>query len=249
MLHVFIELSKDDTTTIPTLFFIDPFGWDGVPFDVIKGILDNPQTEILLTFMVRDMNRFLKSTLHRESLNKLFGGLYYEDCIESEKREECLLDLYLNLIKTQTKAKHVLPFMMYDSDIRRLTYYLIFATHHPLGFRKMKDVMRIAGSGDFGFSGPDHDLSRAQSKLPWYEEMQVNWIVKHFQGQEIRFDDFLYVVYELVNDPVIGSLIERNYRGLLRRMESEGKVRIERTNPKSRAINESSMLSFGLVSL
>jgi len=239
----FIKLS-DGTSTIPTLFFIDPFGWDGVPFDAIKGILDNPQTEILLTFMVRDMNRFLESTPHRDSLNKLFGGPCYENCIQDEDREKSLLNLYLNLIRTQTKAEHVLPFVMYGSEVRRPIYYLIFATHHPLGLRKMKDVMHTVGSGDFGFLGPDHEQSLAQTKLPVLNDMRTTWILKHYSGKRIRFIDFLNEVYGLVDDPLIGSLVEPDYRGLLHDMEAEGKVTIVRSKPNSRAINDESILCF-----
>ncbi|MGD0805687.1 MAG: three-Cys-motif partner protein TcmP [Candidatus Bathyarchaeia archaeon] len=90
----FIEVSKK----IPTLFFIDPFGWE-VPFEIIKGILDNLRTEILFTFMVYDINRFLGSTAHQASLNKLYGSSVWKDCLDSEDRESCLVNHYLDSIR------------------------------------------------------------------------------------------------------------------------------------------------------
>lgn len=241
----FIELSKGNGT-IPTLFFIDPFGWNGVPYDAIKGILDNPNTEILLTFMVKDINRFLTSPFHRESLNKLYGSTCWEECVElpGSEREDALINLYLKLITEETKAKHVLPFQMYDSDVTRPKYYLIFATHHRLGIRKMKDVMKKAGSGDFGFAGPDHRISLAQRKLPILDDIQIKHILKLFKGQKIRFDAFLDEVYPMIGDPLLGSLIETDYRALIKRMEVDGMITIERSKLGSRAINDEVTLSF-----
>ena len=43
----------------PSFFFIDPFGFSGVPFEAVKNILSLPRTEIFFTFMSRDINRFL----------------------------------------------------------------------------------------------------------------------------------------------------------------------------------------------
>jgi three-Cys-motif partner protein len=240
----FSELSKNNGP-IPTLFFIDPFGWDGVPFEAIKGILDNQNTEILLTFMVKDMNRFLTSPFHRDSLNKLYGNSCWEECLKtSSGRENALVNTYLRCITEETKAKFVLPFQLYESEVRRPKYYLIFVTHHPFGLRKMKDIMKNAGSGDFGFKGPDHQTSITQQKLPVFEEMQIKHILKLYAGKRIRFDKFLDEVYPQIEDQIIGALIESDYRALIKKMELEGRIEIERKKPGSRAINYEIMLSF-----
>jgi len=57
----------------PSFFFIDPFGFGGVPFEDIKDILSLSKTEVFFSFMVRDANRFLDSSRHRISIEKLFG--------------------------------------------------------------------------------------------------------------------------------------------------------------------------------
>jgi hypothetical protein len=36
----------------PTFAFIDPFGWTGVPFQLIKEILANKSCEVLFNFML-----------------------------------------------------------------------------------------------------------------------------------------------------------------------------------------------------
>jgi len=44
----------------PSFFFIDPFGFSGVPFEAVKNILSLPRTEIFFTFMTYYINRFLE---------------------------------------------------------------------------------------------------------------------------------------------------------------------------------------------
>jgi three-Cys-motif partner protein len=240
----FIEFSKE-SPTIPMLFFIDPFGWDGVPFDIIKGILDNPQTEILFTFMIRDMNRFLDSEPHQNSLKSIFGGSSYESCVNSENRVEGLLNQYTTLLREQTGAKYILPFMMSDSDTRRAIYYLIFASHHPLGLRKMKEVMKGESSGGFGYLGPDHEQLRAQQRLDVVlDQMRIDWIAKRYKGRQINFETFLGEVCPMFEDKIVGGLVDGDFRKLIRRMYKEGQVNIQNINAKSKAIENKTILTF-----
>jgi len=52
--QVFEYLEKQKSTLAPSFFFIDPFGFSGVPFKTIQKALSNPKTEVFFTFMVRD---------------------------------------------------------------------------------------------------------------------------------------------------------------------------------------------------
>lgn len=41
---IFEYLEKEKSILVPSFFFIDPFGFSGIPFAVIKRILENPKT-------------------------------------------------------------------------------------------------------------------------------------------------------------------------------------------------------------
>ena len=56
----------------PSFFFIDPFGFSGVPFATVKNILSLPRTEIFFTFMTRDINRFLAVPHVERILDQLY---------------------------------------------------------------------------------------------------------------------------------------------------------------------------------
>ena len=43
----------------PTFAFIDPFGWSGVPFELVRRILSFRSCEVLVTFMYEEINRFI----------------------------------------------------------------------------------------------------------------------------------------------------------------------------------------------
>lgn len=68
-----LDLVATDGSDCPTFFFIDPFGFKSLDYDVISRIGSTPQFELLITFMSRDMNRFLEVEDHQEALTTVFG--------------------------------------------------------------------------------------------------------------------------------------------------------------------------------
>jgi three-Cys-motif partner protein len=71
--QIFGSLDAQRRTIAPSLFFIDPFGYSGIPLDTIKKILSYPRTEIFFTFMVSSITRFLSHEPVSETLTSLFG--------------------------------------------------------------------------------------------------------------------------------------------------------------------------------
>ena len=91
-------MDKAGAKLAPSFFFIDPFGFGGVPFDLIRKILSIKRTEIFFTFMSRDINRFLESSAHGSVLNKLFGTEKWREISKNyagEERYHRLRDLYI----------------------------------------------------------------------------------------------------------------------------------------------------------
>ncbi len=48
----------------PAFWFVDPFGFSGMPLSLIREILRPPRSEVFITFMAREANRFLESPQH-----------------------------------------------------------------------------------------------------------------------------------------------------------------------------------------
>lgn len=214
---------------IPIFYFIDPFGWNGVPFPIIQRILDTPRSEILFTFMVGDMLRFLSSEKHHPSLTRLFGDESWKEALElnRSKRESFLVNLYGKKILEATEATFFLPYSLADAEQRRTKYYLLYSTHHIDGFMLMKNNMKTAGSGRFSFLGPDEEIFKRQKRLEIVEDaIYANFICEYLKGRRISFEDLCKELYPLLDSPV-GDCIERDFRRVLQRLRKNGDPRIE----------------------
>ena len=58
---------------MPMFVFADPFGFAGIPLSAMKAILAVQRTEVFITFMVREANRFLTTTDRDKAFTDLFG--------------------------------------------------------------------------------------------------------------------------------------------------------------------------------
>lgn len=134
------EIRTQGKTLVPTLAFIDPFGYTGFPMRLVHKILMNRYCEVLITFMVRDLDRFCE--VQEESVRELYGNDDWTHCRSIEEfttRRQCLIREYGKQLRVGG-ANYVLPFEMADENGTTI-YYLIYATKHLKGMQVMKDAM------------------------------------------------------------------------------------------------------------
>jgi len=221
----------------PSFFFIDPFGFSGVPLETIKDILSNPKREVFITFMVRDVNRFLYSSNHRISIKDLYG---IDDVVEilsnsNLPKEQALLKLYRKQLHGIANAKYTLPFKINADERLQTTYYLIHATNHPLGCEIMKEIMYKAGTeGRFGYLGP----AEGQMTLTQYHDLSKfkEYLQKRFYGRNLTYKN---VRHETLMET---EFIKKHYRDALLELESEGKVSINGKGPKGGLPNHANIM-------
>ena len=156
------ELDNDGGQIAPTFALIDPFGFSGIPYALIQRLLSKNKCEVLVTFMVDSINRWLTHpddniTAH---IVETFGTHEAIKIAEgSGDRTTALKDLYHRQLNKA--ARFVRYFEMRDRD-GRLVYYLFFASNNPVGHLKMKEAMwKVDPLGDFSFSDstdPDQAL-------------------------------------------------------------------------------------------
>src|SRR5271168_4337055 len=166
----------------PTFAFIDPFGWTGAPFEVVRFILGQPSCEILVTFMYEEINRFLGHQDQPPNFDQFFGTQKWREGVQLElpsDRNRFLHDLYLHQLKEAARAKYIRSFQMRNAS--GLTdYYLFYATNNLLGLRKMKEAMwRVDESGEFTFS----DATDARQLLLIGKEPRYDMLEKQLRDQ------------------------------------------------------------------
>ena len=138
----------------PAFVMIDPFGVSGTPMRVIGRILENPKSEVYISFMYRDINRFKSHTYFEKHLDDLFGcpeWRQYIDMVDGKEQKEFLYDLYRSKLK-KNGASNVLIFELYEGE--QLVYAIFFGTKSLDGCDKMKQaIWKVAPFGDFKFRG------------------------------------------------------------------------------------------------
>ena len=138
----------------PTLAFIDPFGYSGMPMTLIARLLANSKTEVIITFMTGFIVRFTDE-MRAEALDELFGTNEWRkvnQIKEFEEREKFLIDLYTKQLREAAGATYVRTFEMRDSANRPL-YHLVFGTKNLKGMEVMKAAMfKVDRRGTYKFS-------------------------------------------------------------------------------------------------
>lgn len=147
------DLDGDKGRIAPTFSLIDPFGFAGIPYTIVKRLLQQNKCEVLVTFMVDSINRWLThpDDTIRGHITETFGT---EEAVKIAfgigDRADALKSLYHRQL--QKVARFVRYFEMRDRD-NRVVYYLFFASNNPLGHLKMKEAMwKVDPMGDFTFS-------------------------------------------------------------------------------------------------
>ncbi len=138
----------------PAFALVDPFGWTGMPMQILSELMERPSTEILVNFMFEEINRFIKHLQQEQNFDSLYGCPEWRRAFDLSgfDRKRFIHDLYGEQLRNAAGARYVRSFEMRNS--RNATdYFLYFASNNILGLAKMKEAMwKIAPSGDFTFS-------------------------------------------------------------------------------------------------
>jgi len=215
----------------PSFFFIDPFGWSGVPFDLVKEIMNLRRTEVFFTFMVRDIARFLDYPPSHHTLTGLFGTDKWQQFanLPFKQRSIALLNLYINQVRAEASVKFAIPFRVCEDIARRDLYYLVHATNNFKGLRVMKSVMYKAGQTmPFAYLGLDE--RPGQLRLFSVDEENVRALQKElpnrFAGRTLSFDQILEESWDL-------PYLEKHYRAALKELRSQGIITVTPVTSKT----------------
>lgn len=224
----------------PSFFFIDPFGFGGIPLNLIGDILSIEKTEIFITFMIRDVDRFHGSSSHRISIEELFGvkdiPILLKQKYSNIPREHALLKLYLNQLRLEANAEFPFPFKVNADDELRTVYYLIHCSNHPKGCESMKEIMFKTGtSGEYGYFGPaEGQLTINQAR---YLHELKRLLLDRFRGKSLTFQGIRYMT-------LLETLCNiKHYRDAVKELEIDKQIKIDGKGPRG-GILDSSIITF-----
>lgn len=239
-IKTFLEAKDaDKSKSSPAFYFIDPYGFHGIPFELIKNILKLPKTEVLLTFMSRDINRFNPLKQEENALISLFGNTDWKTEIKNKGNEgqESFLNYYRERLK-KSGIKFVIAFKIGETERRQSLYYLIHASNNFRAVDLMKETMYYVNP-DYTYYGPDNKkLDRNQTRLDIRTHPLKAQLLKVFSGQSITFEQ---IRIETIDSNIF---IEKDYRNVIKDLEKEGLVEIKRVVSKKTGIKDNDIICF-----
>ena len=243
--EIFEHLEEKKGILVPSFFFIDPFGFSGVPFEVITKILSNPKTEVFFTFMIRDIARFIEHPQLKEAFTDLFGTDEWKTVIRLPDREKALIELYRKQLHEAAGTKYSLHFRVSESDKLKTLYYLIHATNNFKGHSIMKQVMfNQSVDGSFAFLGPKDLTGRCQTKLfDIHDIAQLKGLLpKRFKGETLTYEEIQEkICFPWYSEP---PYVDKHYREALKELEKESRIKVERVTSKEKGLRGKDRITF-----
>ena len=246
--NIFDYLERSKSILVASFFFVDPFGFSGIPFKIIQRILSNPKTEVFFTFMVRDIARFIEHPQLRGTFTTLFGTDEWKEVIELPEREKALIELYRKQLHEVAEVKYSLHFRVCESDRLRTLYYLIHATNNFKGHSIMKGIMfNQSALGSFAYLGPRDMAERHQTRLFDIQDtgQLKKYLLERFEGETLTYDEIQEkACYPWYSEP---PYIDKHYRQALKELEKEPKpkIKVERiTSRTERGLSDNDRIIF-----
>jgi three-Cys-motif partner protein len=218
------DLQKDGHHLAPTFAFIDPFGFKGAPFSLIKRLLENSKTEVFVNIMVDFINRFIEhpTPITRQHIKQLLGAsdIEIDQIINSQDRIFVFRQFYQN--KLHQHAKFVRFFEMRDHR-NKVIYYLFFASNNRLGHKKMKEAFwKVDSQSGFMFSDrtdPNQDILFELDPSMSLKEV----LKKHFTGSIQLSENIITFVEDET------AYTEAHTKKALIHLENENEIQVDST--------------------
>lgn len=213
---------------VPTLLFVDPFGYKGLSLVLIHSVLKDWGCDCIFFFNYNRINAALNNSKVREHMNVIFGeertGRIREKLERAEpiERERLVIEELSQALK-EMGAPYVLPFCFKNEQTNRTTHHLIFATKDFKGYDIRKGIMadksstHEQGVPSFEYSGPPE---RCRLQLALWKPLDAleEGLQREFAGQTLTMRD-IYIRHN-VGTPYIDA----NYKYALTNLEAGGKI-------------------------
>jgi three-Cys-motif partner protein len=213
---------------VPTLFFVDPWGYKGLTLQLINSVLKDWGCDAIIFFNYNRINMGLSNTAVKEHMDALFTETRADRLrqrlsrLSPSEREMAIVEELVSALM-ELGAKYVLPFCFKNEHGTRTSHHLIFTTKNFRGYGIMKDIMASQSSvADQGV--PSFTYNPADSRFPLLFELTrplddlESMLLKDFAGRRLSLE----ALYE--EHSVGKPYLLKNYRDVLRTLERVGKI-------------------------
>ncbi|MDQ2096627.1 MAG: three-Cys-motif partner protein TcmP [Tychonema bourrellyi B0820] len=238
---------QEINNNVPTLYFIDPWGYKGLSLKLIDSIIKGWGCDCIFFFNYNRINMGLPNVAVDKHMNSLFGQERANALREQLKlkqpyeRELVIVEAISQALK-EIGGNYVLPFRFKTDTGTRTSHHLIFVSKHERGYSIMKDIMaKESSSTEQGV--PLFEYNSATQNQPLLFELSrplddlENMLSNEFAGQILTME-------AIYNQHHVGKrYISKNYKEALRKLEQQGKIIVD--PPASKRKKYKGEITFG----
>lgn len=217
-----------DVSLVPTLLFLDPWGYKGISIDLIGSVLTNWGCDCIMFFNYNRIQVSLSNPKVTEHMDALFGKEHAEK-LRKELKSVPMEEKELTIIEAIIEALHevgapfVLPFRFRDAHRNCTSHHLILATKHPRGYQIMKDIMARESSSEVqGVPSFEYNPATIRQALLYEYTRPIEdleeMLLSEFAGQTLAMNE----IYDLHNTG--RCFVRSNYKYALISLEKKGKI-------------------------
>jgi len=211
---------------VPTLFFVDPWGYKGLSLDLVNAAIKDWACECVFFFNYNRINMALSNDAVRDHMDALFGKGADQlrkaiGSFDLHTRELAIVERLAEALNPGG-SRFVLPFR-FVRDGGRTSHHLIFVTKNFLGYDIMKEIMAKKSSGSqqgvatFEFNPADAQFPMLFEYSRPVDELK-DMLITEFGGRTLTFED-LYKSHS-VGRP----FMRKHYRAVLKELEKAEKL-------------------------
>ena len=223
---------------VPTLFFVDPWGYKGLSLRLVNAVLKDWGCDCIFFFNYNRINMGLSNPLVKEHMEALFGVERANELrrrlepLDPSQRELLIIEELAQAI-VEMGGKFVLPFRFKNDRGNRTSYHLIFASKNFKGYEIMKEIMAkessCANQGVPSFEYNPADvryptLFKLARPLEDLEEL----LLEELAGESLTVRE-AYRIHSVGKPYII-----RNYKEVLRKMEETSEIQVDPPQDKRR---------------
>ena len=225
---------------IPTLFFVDPWGYKGLSLRLVNSVLKDWGCDCLFFFNYIRISMGLSNPIFKQHMDALFGEKRADtlrkklELNNPARRELMIIKELCQAIKSYG-GHFTLPFRFRDATGNRTSHHLIFVSKNFRGYDIMKEIMAKESSraeqGVPSFEYSPADFLPKQSLLFQLsrplEDLQGT-LLEAYAGRALS----MRTIYEghSVDTPYIAS----KYKEALKNLENDGKITARKSDGSKR---------------
>jgi three-Cys-motif partner protein len=228
----------ESTKLVPTLFFVDPWGYEGLSLRLINSVVKDWGCDAIFFFNYNRINMGISNPAVEPHMRALFEDQFdtlvnIVNGMPPQEREVQVIESLCQAIKGYS-TRFTLPFRFKNENGVRTSHHLIFVSKDFKGYDTMKKIMyqestsHVDGVASFEYS--PRDLVSTNQKLLFrlsspLSELKTN-LLNNYRGQKITLNN-LYQKHSIDTPFVI-----QNYKEVLIALFTEGIIQAVGQNGK-----------------